>query len=91
MLRQPSNTAWNATSHTEHPSALSPSGPNRKPCEAGTCGLPPKLAQHKAARRQPADPRERIASLTLPETPFYGGHVVANLGADGSETEPSIS
>ncbi|MDE3764955.1 AsmA family protein [Sinorhizobium meliloti] len=39
----------------------------------------------------PADPRERIASLTLPGTPFYGGHVIANFRADGSETEPSTA
>lgn len=34
---------------------------------------------------------EGVASLTLPETPFYGGHVVANLRADGSQSEPSIA
>ncbi|YCI04618.1 AsmA family protein [Ensifer sp. D2-11] len=32
-----------------------------------------------------------VASLTLPESPFYGGHVVANLKADGSQPEPSIA
>ncbi|MDW9757990.1 AsmA family protein [Sinorhizobium meliloti] len=32
-----------------------------------------------------------IASLTLPEAPFYGGHVVASLRADGSQPEPSIA
>ncbi|WP_457812852.1 AsmA family protein (plasmid) [Sinorhizobium meliloti] len=31
-----------------------------------------------------------VASLTLPESPFYGGHVVASLKADGSQPEPSI-
>ncbi len=34
---------------------------------------------------------EGVASLTLPETPFYGGHVVASLKADGSQPEPSIA
>ncbi|MDW9985767.1 AsmA family protein [Sinorhizobium meliloti] len=32
-----------------------------------------------------------VASLTLPESPFYGGHVVASLKADGSQPEPSIA
>ncbi|RVN34928.1 AsmA family protein [Sinorhizobium meliloti] len=32
-----------------------------------------------------------VASLTLPEAPFYGGHVVASLRADGSQSEPSIA
>ncbi|EHK79124.1 AsmA family protein [Sinorhizobium meliloti CCNWSX0020] len=32
-----------------------------------------------------------VASLTLPESPFYGGHVVASLRADGSQPEPSIA
>nr|WP_234704982.1 AsmA family protein [Sinorhizobium meliloti] len=32
-----------------------------------------------------------VASLTLPESPFYGGHIVASLKADGSRAEPSIS
>ncbi|PST23870.1 AsmA family protein [Mesorhizobium plurifarium] len=32
-----------------------------------------------------------VASLTLPESPFYGGHIVANLRADGSRSEPSIA
>ncbi|MGH0253605.1 AsmA family protein [Sinorhizobium meliloti] len=31
-----------------------------------------------------------VASLTLPESPFYGGHVAASLKADGSQPEPSI-
>ncbi|MDW9428088.1 AsmA family protein [Sinorhizobium meliloti] len=31
-----------------------------------------------------------VASLTLPESPFYGGQVVASLKADGSQPEPSI-
>ncbi|MDE3787264.1 AsmA family protein [Sinorhizobium meliloti] len=31
-----------------------------------------------------------VASLTLPEAPFYGGHVVASFRADGSQSEPSI-
>ncbi|RVG74416.1 AsmA family protein [Sinorhizobium meliloti] len=31
-----------------------------------------------------------VASLTLPESPFYGGHVIASLKADGSQPEPSI-
>ncbi|ARS68800.1 AsmA family protein [Sinorhizobium meliloti] len=31
-----------------------------------------------------------VASLTLPESPFYGGNVVASLKADGSQPEPSI-
>lgn len=82
--------SWNATSHTEHPSALSPSRPESKASRSGACG-PPLIWRNKAARDHPADPRERIASLTLPEAPFNGGHVVANLRADGSETEPSIS
>ncbi|MDX0604962.1 AsmA family protein [Sinorhizobium medicae] len=34
---------------------------------------------------------EGVASLTLPESPFYGGHVVASLKADGSQPEPSIA
>lgn len=32
-----------------------------------------------------------VASLTLPESPFYGGHIVASLKADGSRTEPTIA
>ncbi|RVL97909.1 AsmA-like C-terminal region-containing protein, partial [Sinorhizobium meliloti] len=32
-----------------------------------------------------------VASLTLPESPFYGGHVVASLKADGTQPEPSIA
>ncbi|CAC48955.1 putative protein, similar to protein involved in assembly of outer membrane proteins (plasmid) [Sinorhizobium meliloti 1021] len=32
-----------------------------------------------------------VASLTLPEAPFYGGHVVASLRADSSQSEPSIA
>lgn len=34
---------------------------------------------------------EGVASLTLPESPFYGGHVVASLKADGSQPVPSIA
>ncbi|MDX0587358.1 AsmA family protein [Sinorhizobium medicae] len=34
---------------------------------------------------------EGVASLALPESPFYGGHVVASLKADGSQPEPSIA
>jgi AsmA protein len=34
---------------------------------------------------------EGVASLTLPESPFYGGHIVASLKADGSRPEPSIA
>ncbi|MQX44091.1 AsmA family protein [Sinorhizobium meliloti] len=32
-----------------------------------------------------------VASLTLPESPFYGGHVVASLKAEGTQPEPSIA
>ncbi|WFU50224.1 AsmA family protein [Sinorhizobium terangae] len=32
-----------------------------------------------------------IASLALPESPFYGGQVAASLKADGSQAEPSIA
>lgn len=39
------HNSWNAISRTEHPSALSPSRPNRKAREASTCGRPPALAQ----------------------------------------------
>lgn len=84
------HNSWNATSRTEHPSALCPSRPESKGSgnqyvwpAAGTGATKPPDAS--------ADPRERIASLTLPGTPFYGGHVIANLRADGSETDPSIA
>lgn len=32
-----------------------------------------------------------VASLALPESPFYGGQVTASLKADGSQSEPSIA
>ncbi|MBB4187331.1 AsmA protein [Sinorhizobium terangae] len=32
-----------------------------------------------------------VASIALPESPFYGGHVAASLKADGSQSEPSIA
>ncbi|THK34639.1 AsmA family protein [Ensifer sp. MPMI2T] len=32
-----------------------------------------------------------VASLALPESPFYGGQVAASLRADGSQSEPSIA
>ncbi|WP_376743713.1 AsmA family protein [Ensifer canadensis] len=32
-----------------------------------------------------------VASLSLPESPFYGGHITASLRADGSGSEPSIA
>ncbi|MCZ4089252.1 AsmA family protein [Sinorhizobium psoraleae] len=32
-----------------------------------------------------------VANLKLPESPFYGGHVAANLKADGSGGEPAIA
>ncbi|MCA1409456.1 AsmA family protein, partial [Ensifer sp. BRP08] len=32
-----------------------------------------------------------VASLALPESPFYGGQVAASLKADGSQPEPSIA
>ncbi|MCA1439343.1 AsmA family protein [Ensifer sp. IC4062] len=32
-----------------------------------------------------------VASIALPESPFYGGQVAASLKADGSQSEPSIA